>query len=127
MVAGITALIGARSSLGIGIGKGLRDFALAALQFTVQGVARDNLASGLRTAQSICYWLLGVRVASCTAQRVGLPGPGSRLFAQLPLPLSEAHAQMGEVVVMTNNTLNEDANEGIGAFLGKRHPEWKMQ
>jgi hypothetical protein len=77
VVAGITALIGARSSLG----KGLRDFALAALQFTAQGVARDNLASGLRTAQSICYWLLGVRVASCTAQRVGLPGPGSRLFA----------------------------------------------
>jgi hypothetical protein len=27
-------------------------------------------------------------------------------------------------VVMTENTMNVDANEGIAAFMEKRHPKW---
>jgi enoyl-CoA hydratase/carnithine racemase len=66
---------------------------------------------------------LATQIASKAGSAINI---GKAAFnQQLPLPLSEAYAQMGEV--MTNNTLNEDANEGIGAFLGKRHPEWKMQ
>lgn len=42
--------------------------------------------------------------------------------AQLDLPLSEAYRHAAEVMV--TNMLTEDAEEGIGAFLGKRTPTW---
>ena len=42
--------------------------------------------------------------------------------AQLHMPLAEAYAKMGRV--MTDNLLAADAEEGIGAFLGKRAPQW---
>jgi enoyl-CoA hydratase/carnithine racemase len=43
-------------------------------------------------------------------------------YRQLEMPLSEAYAYASEV--MTNNMLAREAEEGIGAFLGKRRPRW---
>ncbi|TCZ53652.1 enoyl-CoA hydratase [Roseicella aquatilis] len=49
---------------------------------------------------------------------------GKRAFnQQAGLPLAEAYAAAG--TIMVENLLAEDAAEGIGAFLGKRAPEWR--
>jgi enoyl-CoA hydratase/carnithine racemase len=49
---------------------------------------------------------------------------GKRAFyAQAEMPLAEAYAYAAQVMV--DNMMARDAEEGIGAFLGKRPPEWK--
>ncbi|WP_404414650.1 enoyl-CoA hydratase [Vreelandella aquamarina] len=49
---------------------------------------------------------------------------GKAMFGrQLAMPLEEAYAFAGET--MACNMLAEDVAEGIDAFIGKRHPEWK--
>ena len=49
---------------------------------------------------------------------------GKRAFyAQAEMPLEEAYAYAAQVMV--DNMMARDAEEGIGAFLGKRPPEWK--
>ena len=64
---------------------------------------------------------LAIRVArhSGVALRLGKRG----FNAQAGLPLPEAYAAAGQVMV--ENLLAEDAIEGIGAFIGKRRPEWR--
>ncbi len=42
--------------------------------------------------------------------------------AQLQMPVEEAYAFMAQI--MAENLLVNDAKEGIGAFLQKRHPAW---
>ncbi len=44
-------------------------------------------------------------------------------YAQAEMPLKEAYAYASKV--MTQNMMAQDAEEGIGAFLEKRKPEWK--
>ena len=44
-------------------------------------------------------------------------------YAQLEVPLAEAYEQTARV--MTENMLARDAQEGIGAFIEKRTPEWQ--
>jgi enoyl-CoA hydratase/carnithine racemase len=44
-------------------------------------------------------------------------------YRQLEMPLAEAYAYTAEVMV--TNMLARDAEEGIGAFLEKRKPEWR--
>jgi len=44
-------------------------------------------------------------------------------YRQLELGLAEAYEYTSQV--MTDNLATEDAQEGIGAFLDKRSPEWK--
>ena len=39
------------------------------------------------------------------------------------MPLAEAYAYAAKVMV--ENMMARDAEEGIGAFLEKRKPEWK--
>lgn len=64
---------------------------------------------------------LARRIAARSAVAVQL---GKRGFnAQAALPLAEAYAAAG--AVMVENLLAEDAAEGIGAFVGKRTPEWR--
>jgi enoyl-CoA hydratase/carnithine racemase len=64
---------------------------------------------------------LARRIAARSAVTLRL---GKRGFnAQAGLPLAEAYAAAGSVMV--ENLLAEDAAEGIGAFLGKRMPEWR--
>jgi enoyl-CoA hydratase/carnithine racemase len=43
-------------------------------------------------------------------------------YRQLEMPLSEAYAYASKV--MTENMLDGEASEGIGAFLEKREPQW---
>jgi enoyl-CoA hydratase/carnithine racemase len=43
-------------------------------------------------------------------------------YRQLEMPLAEAYAYASQV--MTENMLDAEACEGIGAFLGKREPRW---
>ena len=44
-------------------------------------------------------------------------------YAQAQMPLNEAYDYAARVMV--ENMLARDAEEGIGAFLDKRHPQWK--
>jgi enoyl-CoA hydratase/carnithine racemase len=44
-------------------------------------------------------------------------------YRQSELPLSDAYAYAGEIMV--KNMMTADAAEGICAFIEKRHPEWK--
>lgn len=44
-------------------------------------------------------------------------------YKQLEMPLAEAYAHTA--AVMTENMLAKDAEEGIGAFLQNREPEWQ--
>jgi enoyl-CoA hydratase/carnithine racemase len=60
-----------------------------------------------------------IAARSAVALRMGKRG----FHAQAALPLAEAYAEAG--TVMIENLLAEDAAEGIGAFLGKRTPEWR--
>jgi enoyl-CoA hydratase/carnithine racemase len=49
---------------------------------------------------------------------------GKRAFyAQREMPLAEAYAHASQVMV--DNMLARDAEEGIGAFIGKRAPNWQ--
>lgn len=49
---------------------------------------------------------------------------GKRAFyAQCEMPLAEAYAYASQVMV--NNMLARDAEEGIGAFIEKRAPQWQ--
>ena len=43
-------------------------------------------------------------------------------YRQLEMPLAEAYGYASEV--MTTNMLAAEAEEGIGAFIGKREPNW---
>jgi enoyl-CoA hydratase/carnithine racemase len=43
-------------------------------------------------------------------------------YRQLEMPLAEAYSYTSEV--MTTNMLAAEAKEGIGAFIGKRDPNW---
>ena len=44
--------------------------------------------------------------------------------AQLQMPVADAYSFM--VQIMADNLLINDAKEGIGAFIQKRHPKWKQ-
>ena len=44
-------------------------------------------------------------------------------YRQLDLPVEAAYDYASKVMV--ESMLTRDAQEGIGAFLGKRKPEWK--
>ena len=49
---------------------------------------------------------------------------GKQMFyRQRELPLDEAYAYAGDV--MARNMMEEDAGEGIDAFLEKRKPTWR--
>ena len=43
-------------------------------------------------------------------------------YRQLDMPLDEAYRYAADVMV--ENMLDAEAEEGIGAFLGKREPKW---
>lgn len=67
--------------------------------------------------------------ALAMAEKIAAKSPltvaiGKRAFyAQSEMPLGEAYAYAAQVMV--DNMMARDAEEGIGAFLGKRKPEWK--
>lgn len=44
-------------------------------------------------------------------------------YAQVDMPLADAYVHAAEAMV--DNMLTHDAEEGVGAFLNKRKPEWK--
>ena len=44
-------------------------------------------------------------------------------YRQLEMPLADAYRYASEVMV--ENMLARDAAEGIGAFIGKRQPNWE--
>jgi len=46
-------------------------------------------------------------------------------YAQLEMGLAEAQDHASRVMV--ENMLNADAEEGIGAFIAKRKPNWKKE
>ena len=64
---------------------------------------------------------LAASIASSAGFVVGLGQ--AAFYAQIDLDQAKAYAYAKEVMSM--NALAEDAHEGIGAFVGKRQPEWR--
>jgi len=64
---------------------------------------------------------LAAKIAGASSFVVGLGK--AAFYHQLDLPQSEAYAYAKEV--MSNNALAADAQEGMCAFLEKRHPTWQ--
>jgi enoyl-CoA hydratase/carnithine racemase len=101
--------------------------------------AMEMLLTGdmLSAADAVHYGLINRAVpaaellphAIALAERIAAKSPltvaiGKRAFyAQAEMPLSDAYAYASQVMV--DNMMARDAEEGIGAFLGKRKPEWK--
>ncbi len=101
--------------------------------------AMEMLLTGdmLSAADAVEYGLINRAVpaaevlpqAIALAEKIAAKSPltvaiGKRAFyAQAEMPLSEAYAYAAQVMV--DNMMTRDAEEGIGAFLGKRPPEWK--
>jgi enoyl-CoA hydratase/carnithine racemase len=101
--------------------------------------AMEMLLTGdmLSAADAVEYGLVNRAVpaadllpqAIALAEKIAAKSPltvaiGKRAFyAQAEMPLAEAYAYAAQVMV--DNMMTRDAEEGIGAFLGKRSPEWK--
>jgi enoyl-CoA hydratase/carnithine racemase len=88
--------------------------------------AQEALAAGLvnrvvpAEALDAATRALAASVASASPYVVGI---GKQAFyKQIDLPASQAYDYTREV--MTNNALAADAQEGMGAFLDKRQPQW---
>ncbi len=65
---------------------------------------------------------LAQKIASKSGVAIGI---GKRAFdAQAGMPLADAYAYMAQI--MADNLLVDDAKEGIGAFIEKRHPHWEQ-
>jgi enoyl-CoA hydratase/carnithine racemase len=61
----------------------------------------------------------GIAEKSALTVRIGKQG----FYHQLGMPLAEAYEYVSDVMV--ENMLKHDAEEGIGAFIGKREPKWE--
>jgi enoyl-CoA hydratase/carnithine racemase len=101
--------------------------------------AMEMLLTGdmLSAADAVEYGLINRAVPTADllpqaldlAEKIAAKSPltvaiGKRAFyAQAEMPLAEAYAYAAQVMV--DNMMTRDAEEGIGAFLGKRPPEWK--
>jgi enoyl-CoA hydratase/carnithine racemase len=101
--------------------------------------AMEMLLTGdmLSAADAVEYGLVNRAVpaadllpqAIALAEKIAAKSPltvaiGKRAFyAQAEMPLAEAYSYAAQVMV--DNMMTRDAEEGIGAFLGKRPPEWK--
>ena len=64
---------------------------------------------------------LAARIAGAASFVVGLGK--AAFYAQIDLDQPKAYAYAKEVMSM--NALSEDAQEGMGAFVGKRAPVWR--
>ncbi len=64
---------------------------------------------------------LARRIASKSAAAINIGKPA--FDAQLAMPVADAYSYMTQI--MADNLLIGDAQEGIGAFLQKRHPKWE--
>jgi enoyl-CoA hydratase/carnithine racemase len=76
-------------------------------------VAPDELESATRA--------LAEQIASAAGFVIGLGK--AAFYAQIDLDQPKAYAYAKEVMSM--NALAEDAQEGMGAFVGKRAPQWR--
>ncbi|RAF76588.1 enoyl-CoA hydratase, partial [Burkholderia multivorans] len=64
------------------------------------------------------------KVAEIVAKSPAAVRYGKQMFyRQRELPLDDAYAYAGDV--MARNMMEEDAGEGIDAFLEKRAPTWR--
>jgi enoyl-CoA hydratase/carnithine racemase len=65
---------------------------------------------------------LARKISSKSAVALGI---GKRAFdAQAEMPTADAYAYMAQI--MADNLMVNDAKEGIGAFIQKRHPHWEQ-
>lgn len=79
-----------------------------------RAVSPDSLETETRALADTIATKLGVAV------KIGKQA----YYEQMQMPLSQAYAYTGEVMV--ENMLYRDTEEGIAAFLDKRPPDWKQ-
>ena len=83
-----------------------------------KGPAVNVAGNGARGAATRA---LALQIASAASFVVGLGK--AAFYAQIDLDQPKAYAYAKEVMSM--NALAEDAQEGMGAFVGKRAPRWR--
>ncbi len=82
------------------------------------GLVNRVVAAGQARAEALR--LAGI-IASKSSVAVGM---GKKAFyEQMTMPLAQAYAHASRVMV--DNMLDADAQEGIGAFMGRRDPVWR--
>lgn len=82
------------------------------------GLVNRVVAAGQARAEALR--LAGI-IASKSSVAVGM---GKKAFyEQMTMPLPQAYAHASRVMV--DNMLDADAQEGIGAFMGRRDPVWR--
>ena len=91
---------------------------LSAADAKAYGLVNRVVLAGQALAEALA---MAEVIASKSALTVAI---GKRAFhAQTEMPLAEAYVYTAEVMV--KNMLARDAEEGIGAFIEKRTPDWK--
>ncbi|MGB0844250.1 MAG: enoyl-CoA hydratase [Alphaproteobacteria bacterium] len=70
-----------------------------------------------------CVLEMAAKIASKSRKVVKIGK--TAFYEQLEMPIEKAYAYTAGV--MTGNLGEQDAQEGIGAFIGKRHPEWSHE
>ena len=91
---------------------------MAASEAMRMGLVNRVVAPGTARDEALA---LGRQIASKSAAIVKIGK--AAFYRQIEMPLAEAYAYTAEV--MAENMLARDAEEGIGALIEKRPPEWR--
>ena len=81
-----------------------------------------GLVSHVAEAGKLTETAMGLAAAIAAKSPATLRIGKEAFHRQVEMPLPDAYAFASEVMVV--NMMEQDAEEGIGAFLGKREPQW---
>jgi enoyl-CoA hydratase/carnithine racemase len=87
-------------------------------QAAAMGLVNEVVPAGQERAKAIAW---AKTIASKSSHVVGIGK--TAFYRQVELPLAQAYDYASKV--MTENMMARDAEEGICAFIEKRHPTWE--
>ena len=91
---------------------------ISAIEAAQKGIITQSL-EGVDLAKHVLEKANKIASKSKTTLKIGKEA----FYAQIEMPLSKAYEYASQVMV--ENMLDQDAHEGMDAFLDKRKPSWK--
>jgi enoyl-CoA hydratase/carnithine racemase len=88
-----------------------------------EAAARIGLVNRVAPAGCAASTALELGRAVAAKSRVAIRAGKQAFYRQIEMPLADAYAHTSRVIV--ENMLARDAEEGIGAFIDKRAPQWR--